>query len=203
MKMLKNRKRLNNKGFTLIELLAVVVILAIVMVISATSILNSINQSRISTLLSTAQNAANQLNTWAGEDALITTSTTMHIGTGSSFYQNVVSGVPEGSGIKAGTGAGNWVCLNDSLTVNNGGSSISILKALGLNATDLNISTTVPVQGSAKRTSCSAVRYNTALGAYEIFLSAGTEGKFYVAGEGDSKNFAYSRASKTAEQISD
>lgn len=47
-----NRRKLNNKGFTLIELLAVVVILAIVMGIAATSVLNSINNSRKSSLYS-------------------------------------------------------------------------------------------------------------------------------------------------------
>ena len=68
LKMIRNRKKLDNKGFTLIELLAVIVILAIVMGISANNILNSINQSRKSSLHSTAQNAANNLNTWISEE---------------------------------------------------------------------------------------------------------------------------------------
>ena len=68
----RNKKRLDNKGFTLIELLAVIVILAIVMGISANSVLNSINQSRKSSLHSTAQNAANNFNTWISEDMIVT-----------------------------------------------------------------------------------------------------------------------------------
>ena len=208
MKMLKmirkNRKKLDNKGFTLIELLAVIVILAIVMGISATSVLNSINQSRVSSLLSAAQNAANTLNTWTSEDALITDTSTMHIGTDSEFYKQVVT-----------NGGGNWICLNDALTIKNAGSTISVLKALSLNGAadgtsgDIIISTdakksVVPTKGSATRANCSAVRYNNRLGAYEIFLSANNQGKYYVAKNGDANaNFAYSRASKTGEQIGD
>ena len=195
----RNKKRLDNKGFTLIELLAVIVILAIVMGISATSVLNSINQSRVSSLLSTAQNAANTLNTWTSEDALITDTSTMHIGTDSEFYKKVV--LP-------GTGA--WVCLSDSLTIKNSGSTISVLKALSLNGAadgspgDIITNGSVPNKGSATRKNCSAVRYNNRLGAYEIFLSANNQGKYYVAKNGDANaNFAYSRASKTGEQIGD
>ena len=206
MKMLKmirkNRKKLDNKGFTLIELLAVIVILAIVMGISATSVLNSINQSRVSSLLSAAQNAANTLNTWTSEDALITDTSTMHIGTDSEFYKRVVT-----------NGGGNWICLNDALTIKNAGSTISVLKALSLNGAadgssgDIIISSNnkdAPAMGGATRAKCSAVRYNSRLGAYEIFLSANNQGKYYVAKNGDTNaNFAYSRASKTGEQIGD
>ena len=172
-----NRRKLNNKGFTLIELLAVVVILAIVMGIAATSVLSSINNSRSSTLLSTAQNAANQLNTWASEDALATEIGNMHIGTDSKFYEAVVSG----------NNAGKWVCLNDNLTVNNGGSKVGILTALGLkgaadgttgdNKGDIVVNDTskpdvkngetpdTKAGTTATRGTCSAVRYNTKIGA--------------------------------------
>ncbi len=203
MKLLKN-KRLNNKGFTLIELLAVIVILAIVMGISAQSVLNSINQSRVSSLLSTAQNAANQLNTWTSEDSLITETATMHIGTDSSFYQEVVTDHPD-----------TWVCLNNDLEVNNGGKPIGILKALSLNgAADgssgdvivSNVAPTIAADGTytVSRTNCSAVRYNVSLGSFEIFLSANNQGKYYVAKNGNTNaNFAFSRASKTGEPIAD
>lgn len=203
-----NRRKLNNKGFTLIELLAVVVILAIVMGIAATSVLSSINNSRSSTLLSTAQNAANQLNTWASEDALATEISNMHIGTDSTFYTNVVSG----------ENAGNWVCLNDALTVNNGGSTVGILTALGLKGADDNangdnkgdivvgtVKPTISASGSttATRTTCSAVRYNNKVGAYEILLTANKQGKYYVAKDADTKNYAFSRASAYATNIGD
>ena len=209
-----NRRKLNNKGFTLIELLAVVVILAIVMGIAATSVLSSINNSRSSTLLSTAQNAANQLNTWASEDALATEIGNMHIGTDSEFYKAVVSGD------KAGT----WVCLSDDLTVNNGGSKVGILTALGLkgaadgatgdNKGDIVVGGSRPTVNDGKtagtkagttatRGTCSAVRYNTKIGAYEILLTANKQGKYYVAKDSDAKNYAFSRASAYATQIGD
>ena len=53
--MKNNRKRLNNKGFTLIELLAVVVILAVVMGIAMTSVLSSMNNSRMGSLQNSAK----------------------------------------------------------------------------------------------------------------------------------------------------
>lgn len=204
---LKNikRKRLNNKGFTLIELLAVVVILAIVMGIAATSILRSINNSRRSTLLSTAQNAANQLNTWAAEDALETETATMHIGTNSTFYTTV----------SASGKTDTWYCLNDStMKVNNGGSEVGILTALGLKGAADGSSGDVVTDGTAPslngsgtytvtRKTCSAVRYNTKIGAYEIFLSANNQGKYYVANDGDNKNYAFSRASDYSTNIAD
>lgn len=199
--------KLNNKGFTLIELLAVVVILAIVMGIAATSVLSSINNSRNSTLLSTAQNAANQLNTWAAEDALATTTSTMHIGTNSEFFKAVAASGKNGS----------WVCLSDSLTINNGGNPVSVLVALGLkgaadnSAGDIVINTTGFTKGDNGkyaytgnlRSNCSAVRYNNAIGGYEIFLAANNQGKYYVANDGDTKNYAFSRASGYATVISD
>lgn len=212
-----NRRKLNNKGFTLIELLAVVVILAIVMGIAATSVLSSINNSRSSTLLSTAQNAANQLNTWASEDALATEIGNMHIGTDSNFYEEVVSG-------NSGANAGKWVCLNDDLKVNNGGSKVGILTALGLkgaadgatgdNKGDIVVGSSKPTVNdgteagskagtTATRGTCSAVRYNTKIGAYEILLTANKQGKYYVAKDGEEKNYAFSRASAYATQIGD
>lgn len=201
-----NRRKLNNKGFTLIELLAVVVILAIVMGIAATSVLSSINNSRSSTLLSTAQNAANQLNTWASEDALATETSKMHIGTNSKFYKEVAA---QG---KTDT----WVCLKNDLTVNNGGSAVGILTALGLKGAaddtkgDVVVGGTLPTVetgttagSTATRSTCSAVRYNTKIGAYEILLTANNQGKYYVANDGNDKNYAFSRASAYATKIGD
>ena len=53
-----NRKKLNNKGFTLIELLAVVVILAVVMGIAMNSVLSSMNNSRMGSLVNSAESTA-------------------------------------------------------------------------------------------------------------------------------------------------
>lgn len=62
MKLLKNRRKLNNKGFTLIELLAVVVILAVVMGIAMTSVLSAMNKSKGGSLSDTAMVIANGFN---------------------------------------------------------------------------------------------------------------------------------------------
>ncbi|MGN1028633.1 MAG: prepilin-type N-terminal cleavage/methylation domain-containing protein [Bacilli bacterium] len=62
MRILKNRKRLNNKGFTLIELLAVVVILAVVMGIAMTQVLSAMNKSRGGSLEDSALTIAQAFN---------------------------------------------------------------------------------------------------------------------------------------------
>lgn len=62
MKLLKNRKRLDNKGFTLIELLAVVVILAVVMGIATSSVLTAMNKARAGSLADTAISIAQIFN---------------------------------------------------------------------------------------------------------------------------------------------
>lgn len=62
MKLLKNRRKLNNKGFTLIELLAVVVILAVVMGIAMTSVLSAMNKSRGGSLEDSALTIAQAFN---------------------------------------------------------------------------------------------------------------------------------------------
>ena len=59
MNMIKKIK-LNNKGFTLIELLAVIVILAIVMVVTIPSVIQSMNNARMTSF----QNAADTVADW-------------------------------------------------------------------------------------------------------------------------------------------
>lgn len=186
-------KKLNNKGFTLVELLAVVVILAIVMGIAASSVLNSINNSRKSTLYSAAQNAANTLNTWVVEDAVISSDDARKLG---DDFQNA-------------TMSGNWICLSETLKINNGTTEDTndptLLNALGLSTSDIVISSDfekeVTTAGSEADPTCSAIRYNFNSGGYELLLVAETGGKYHVSG--DKLHFAYSRATSYNESISD
>lgn len=196
-----NRRKLNNKGFTLIELLAVVVILAIVMGIAATSVLTSINNSRKSSLVSTAQNLANTLNTWVSEDMVSPKAADKKLG--DDFMST-------GNG-KASNGA--WHCLgDDTFKINNGGSIAKLSTALSLSDKDIVLTgdlpakpykkddgtSTIKVEGESK--TCSAFRYNKTTGAFEVLLVAAEGGKYWVSNTG---NFAFSRASATGELIND
>ena len=216
MKMLKmirkNRKKLDNKGFTLIELLAVIVILAIVMGLAANSVINSINNSRKSTLYSSAQAAANSLNTWVTEDSVASSTDRKTLSNGFIDYTQTDK-------------QNEWICLkdlknassiktsnNESPTVNYKG---GIIKALGLSEDDIVLdgtsftSTTdengvkkykdYSIQkgdkigsGATSTTVCSAIRYNSSIDSYEVFLVAKNRGKFYVAADGT--HYAFSRA---------
>lgn len=209
------RKRLNNKGFTLIELLAVVVILAIVMGIAATSVLNSINNSRRSSLYSAAQNAANQLNTWAAEDALVQDDGARKLG--STFETTMTS-----------TYKNKWVCIgalkivNASVTAAANGVATpgtQLLTALGISNSDVLIGGTsynnsnagatadmpilavggTPTNTTKNKGTCSAVRYNTSANAYEVMLNANQGGKYYVTN--DPTHYAFSRATKENEAV--
>lgn len=193
-----NKRKLNNKGFTLIELLAVVVILAIVMGIAATSVLNSINNSRKSSLYSTAQNAANTLNTWISEDMIETNNANKKLG--DNFVTN--------------SQTDNWICFDtDTTKITNGGNEASLVSALSLSSDDVVIKSGTfakeTIDPSTKKVtalpSCSAYRYNKGTGAYEVVLVAKENGKFWVSnnGTGGVLNFAYSRASAAGTSISE
>lgn len=193
-----NRRKLNNKGFTLIELLAVVVILAIVMGIAATSVLSSINNSRKSSLYSTAQNAANTLNTWISEDMIETNNANKKLG--DNFVTN--------------SQTDNWICFDtDTTKITNGGNEASLVSALSLSSDDVVIKSGTfakeTIDPSTKKVTalpyCSAYRYNKGTGAYEVVLVAKENGKFWVSnnGTGGVLNFAYSRASAAGTSISE
>ena len=191
---MKMFEKLNRKGFTLIELLAVIVILAIVMGISATSVLNSINNSRRSSLYSNAQSVANTLNTWVGEDMLITDDIKQHLGTGFITYTQT-------------TMVNKWICIgyNATASIQNGGSSTTLVKALKLSDKDLVFSTANVTTAGIKITNgvlehtnenltpgCSAIKYNSSTGGYEVLLVAKNAGRYYVSS--DSIHYAYSSA---------
>lgn len=196
-----NRRKLNNKGFTLIELLAVIVILAIVMGLAANSVINSINNSRKSTLHSTAQGAANSLNTWVTEDSAVTNDANK------TLSDEFIKATQEDN-------RDSWLCIsNTSLKVNfKGGSSLMV--ALGLSDKDIVTDGTTPSFNDSTKTytisenksatdqnTCSAIRYNSSIGSYEVLLVAKRNGKFYVAAE--NQHFSFNRATGTNESISD
>ena len=203
-----NRRKLNNKGFTLIELLAVVVILAIVMGIAATSVLSSINNSRKSSLVSTAQNLANTLNTWVSEDMVQTDDALKKLGDG---FMETENDAPSN---------GKWHCLGADIVIKNGGKNAKLSTALSISDKELILTgtaptvviptgqttgkTAVPTVTSASPT-CSAFRYNETTGAFEVLLVAKKGGKYWVSNNGGDgrSNFAFSRASKTGEGIND
>ena len=203
LKMIRNRKKLDNKGFTLIELLAVIVILAIVMGISANNILNSINQSRKSSLHSTAQNAANNLNTWISEDMIQTDNAQKKLG------DDFISGSQDGE----------WHCIAEFTSIVNKGKAASLMNALSLNTKDLVLTTssvsgktpTPTVKGVDTGSTCSALRYNSSTGGYEILLVAKNGGKYYVSADKyalddathKNRNYAFSRASEAGTDIND
>lgn len=197
-----NRRKLNNKGFTLIELLAVVVILAIVMGVAATSVLTSINNSRKSSLVSTAQNLANTLNTWVSEDMVSPDAATKKLG-------DTFMGDGEGGAVD-----GEWHCLGGDMNIQNGGSPAKLSTALSLSKKDIVLEGNVPVNpykaangvdntikvAAANNNTCSAFRYNKTTGAFEVLLVATKGGKYWVS---KTANFAFSRASETGELIND
>lgn len=81
MKLLKNRRKLNNKGFTLIELLAVIVILAVVIGIAAGPVIGVINKSKKNGLQDSAASAADAFRVAYGEMALNNSTTILGIDT--------------------------------------------------------------------------------------------------------------------------
>lgn len=210
MKLLQEKK-LNNKGFTLIELLAVIVILAIVMGLSANSVINSINNSRKSTLFSTAQGAANSLNTWITEDSIVINDADKTLTT--KFIKET-----QGSG-KQNT----WFCLNQFVNptddtslekkyVNYTGAN-SLTDVLGLSENDIVLVGKVPAKGTDNKyevkeeqpndddNTCSALRYNSNTDSYEVLLVAKRNGKFFVSK--DTKHFAFSNTTGVNELITD
>lgn len=154
-------KKLNNKGFTLIELLAVVVILALLMSISVTSVLNSMNNSRISTLHSQAKSFVSWYSETVAEDELLSSSEkTISVDTTRQIAQS-----------------SSWICLSDL--------SDDIAKDYGLSASNFVLDGAEPVTTSDTNFSvtsetCSAIRTGSN-GAVEVILVAAQDGKFNVA----------------------
>ena len=97
------------------------------------------------------------------------------------------------------------------------------MNALSLNTKDLVlITSSVPVVASGKTptptvkgvdtgSTCSALRYNSSTGGYEILLVAKNGGKYYVSADKyalndathKNRNYAFSRASEAGTDIND
>lgn len=187
-----NKRKLNNKGFTLIELLAVIVILAIVIGIFGVAVMNPTNSAIRTSLHSASKNAAKNLNTWYTEDSM-----------------NVINSEPRklGDEFLSSTMTGDWICLSNSLEINNSNAPSTLLKALGLSKNDILIGTTFTAETKdesgniVSNPTCSAIRYNAIIGGYEILLVAAQGGKYYVSG--DKLHFSYSSAGNFNQSIND
>ena len=164
------RKRLNNKGFTLIELLAVVVILALLMSISVTSVLNSMNNSRVSTLHSQTKSFVSWYSETVAEDELLD----------SSSKTIPVSGT---SKIAQTANTDTWYCLDDNTSI-----GVNLAELYGLSDSNFVLSSnggTAPTKGNIStytvtKTTCSAI-HTTSDNKVEVILVANSDGRFNVA----------------------
>lgn len=167
-------RKLNRKGFTLIELLAIIVILAIILVIAIPEILNTMDNSRVSSLHSSAVGVAKWWDEQVTADNLVDANNKV-IGTAN----NDLAAVTTNSG---------WICIS-SLTYN----SVTMFEAAGLDATNV-VETGTPYSGVGNplTTTCSSIRYNDK-NVVEVLLVANPSGRFYVSSS--SVTYAISTAS--------
>ena len=161
-------KKLNRKGFTLVELLAVIVILAIIVGIVFPQIMNSINNSRISAIHTSAKEIVRWWENAVGADALVTDESQRQIP--SDILSNVTT---------------DWKCM-DSIT--SASTSKNLFDIAGLSKADLvtagssgSIAGDFDVKNTSS-TTCSAVRYNSA-GGIDVLLVAKNGGKYYISGK--------------------
>ena len=88
-------KKLNRKGFTLIELLAVIVILAIVLVVTIPSVINAMDQARVSQL----QNAADTAAEWFQKNYDIDSLSDVGVGADDSYKEFVCTKTVSGTDV--------------------------------------------------------------------------------------------------------
>ena len=167
-------KKLNRKGFTLVELLAVIVILAIIVGIVFPQIMNSINNSRVSAIHTSAKEIVRWWENAVAADALITVESERQIPI------DMLSGT-------TGVQQNKWKCL-DEVT----GNGKSLFEIAGLSANDLVTASgvtgatisdnLVPSGTTVTNTTCSAIRYNDA-GGVDVLLVAKNGGRYYVSGK--------------------
>ena len=161
-------KKLNRKGFTLVELLAVIVILAIIVGIVFPQIMNSINNSRISAIHTSAKEIVRWWENAIAADALVTTESERQI------PSDILSTVTT-----------NWQCI-DSVTSES--TSKNLFTITGLSKTDLvTAESGGSISGnfeptSTSATTCSAIRYNN-VGGIDVLLVAKNGGKYYISGK--------------------
>ena len=165
-------KKLNEKGFTLIELLAIIVILAIILIVTIPTVLDSINDARLSGLHSQAKEIATWYTDGVASDELAF---------GGSEYVQVVGDAPET--LKDHE----WHCLSGVTTTTG--------KTLFTSANDLKSDgTAYSGSGNPTASTCSSIKV-TADDSVEVLLVATTGGRFQVGGA-DKVTFALSTASK-------
>lgn len=155
MKILKNRKKLNNKGFTLIELLAVVVILAVVMGIAMTSVLSSMNKARGGSLADSAISIAQIFNQKYTESLVD--------GVPSDVYGDVL-GANKGYNFQATAKYYLDTGLADTFNISTASYALTAK------------STALPTTGVAN----SFISYNDTTGKFIVCMVANTSGNYYV-----------------------
>ncbi len=90
------KNKMNNKGFSLVELIIVIAIMAVIVGIAAPQYLKYLNNSKISTDVSNAQEIATVVNTLVadskltGTTATITPSTTLPAGAPANDLENIM-----------------------------------------------------------------------------------------------------------------
>ena len=163
-------KKLNRKGFTLVELLAVIVILAIIVGIVFPQIMNSINNSRISAIHTSAKEIVRWWENSISADALETDESKKQI------PSDILSKVTT-----------EWKCM-DEITSDTGK---NLFEITGLSAADLvtngsggndDALANFPDTNNISSTTCSAIRYNSA-GGVDVLLVAKSGGKYYISGK--------------------
>lgn len=155
MKILKNRKKLDNKGFTLIELLAVVVILAVVMGIAMSSVLSSMNKARGGSLSDSAISIAQTFNTKYTESLVD--------GVPSDVYGDVLG---SGSGYNFQATSKYYLDTKLAATFNISAASYALTSK----------STALSTTGVAN----SFISYNNTTGKFIVCMVANTSGNYYV-----------------------
>lgn len=165
-------KKLNRKGFTLVELLAVIVILAIIVGIVFPQIMNSINNSRVSAIHTSAKEIVRWWENSISADALESDESKKQI------PSDILSKVTT-----------RWQCMDEITS-----GSTNLFKITGLSATDLvtngsggSIQDSLNPANTAADT-CSAIRYNST-GGVDVLLVAKSGGKYYISGK---VTYAYS-----------
>lgn len=156
MRILKNRKKLNNKGFTLIELLAVVVILAVVMGIAMTSVLSSMNKARGGSLSDSATSIAQAMQT--------------------KYTESLVDGAPSAVYNDVGSFAGydftnNYVNYLDS----------QLATEFNITSTAYSLTSVVTSGFSTTGIDKSIIGFNATTGKFVVCMVANPAGSYYVA----------------------
>ena len=183
-----NRKRLNNKGFTLIELLAVVILLALVVGFVIPNVFDMVDSAKLKAIYNDSRSVADSIDKMYAGDMLVTDSTKMKLGT---TFTNTAND-------------GEWHCLGGLPNVNNANNSTTLINVLGITGSDLVLTGNTPTKNTSGNyeittATCSALRYNETVGAYELLFVSAEGGKYDLS----TLNYAFSRAGAARTLITD